>query len=426
MNELMLRFENVSKRYQLGLTRRSLPSILSGWVKGKLRRGSQPESDRYLWAVKDVSFELRRGESLALVGPNGAGKSTILKLLAKVTRPHSGRITSHGRMTTLIELGAGFHPDLTGAENIYLNGAILGLTRTEIDRHFREIVEFSELDRFMDTPIKRYSSGMYVRLGFAVASCVNPDILLVDEVLAVGDTSFHQKCVNRISELLEKGTAIIFVSHDLWLVQAVCPRAIYIDQGRVRLSGSTSQVIEAYEQDLHRKRAEKLKVSDTADDAGRPGLGEITGIEVISLNGHPELRPDKPAELRVRYVTYAEDEEISLVLRIVRSDGVTCCMMRTKLDEFRVPPGRGEGLISVILDPIQLRGGTYYVQGILRDGRDAASIATGSSDFFSVTGSILTFSDMNGVYEPNRKWKHEFLSARSAYGSFGDHPVPTP
>jgi len=411
MNDPILRFENVSKRYQLGLTRQSLPTIFSGWVKRKLHGAGSSQTDRFLWAVKDISFELRRGESLALVGPNGAGKSTILKLLAKVTRPHSGKITSQGRMTTLIELGAGFHPDLTGTENVYLNGAILGLTHAEIDRHFKSIVEFSELERFMDTPIKRYSSGMHVRLGFAVASCVNPDILLVDEVLAVGDTSFHQKCVNRISELLNKGTTIIFVSHDLWLVQAVCPKAIYLDKGQVRLAGSTSEVIEAYEHDLHRKRAEKLRASETEETVGRPGLGEITGIEVRSLNGHPELRPDRPAEVRIRYLSYDENEEISLVVRIVRSDGVTCCMLRTKLDRFRVPAGRGESIVSAVLDPLQLRGGTYYVQAILRDGLDAASIATGSSDFFSVTGSVLTFSDMNGVYEPNRTWKHEFSGA---------------
>ncbi len=408
MSDPILRFDNVSKRYQLGLTRQSLPTIFSGWLKSTWYGASTSQSDPYLWAVKDISFELRRGESLALVGPNGAGKSTILKLLAKVTRPHSGRITSQGRMTTLIELGAGFHPDLTGTENVYLNGAILGLTRAEIDRHYQSIVEFSELERFMDTPIKRYSSGMHVRLGFAVASCVNPDILLVDEVLAVGDTSFHQKCVNRISELLNKGTTIIFVSHDLWLVQAVCPKAIYLDKGQVRLSGSTSEVIEAYEHDLHRKRAEKLRASETEETVGKPGLGEITGIEVRTLNGHPELRPDRPAEIRVRYLNYDDNEEISLVVRIVRSDGVTCCMMRTKLDRFRVPAGKGEGVVSAVLEPLQLRGGTYYIQAILRDGLDAASVATGSSDFFSVSGSVLTFSDMNGVYEPNRTWKHEF------------------
>jgi lipopolysaccharide transport system ATP-binding protein len=407
MTDPILRFDNVSKRYQLGLTRQSLPTIFSNWVKSRLRGGNSSQGDRYLWAVRDISFELRRGESLALVGPNGAGKSTILKLLAKVTRPHSGRITSQGRMTTLIELGAGFHPDLTGTENVYLNGAILGLTRAEIDRHFQSIVEFSELERFMDTPIKRYSSGMHVRLGFAVASCVNPDILLVDEVLAVGDTSFHQKCVNRISELLNKGTTIIFVSHDLWLVQAVCPKAIYLDQGQVRLSGSTSEVIEAYEHDLHQKRAEKLRASGAEEAIGKPGLGEITGIEVRSLNGTPQLRPDRPAEIRVRYLNYDDIEEISMVVRIVRSDGVTCCMLRTKLDRFRVPAGRGEAVISAILDPLQLRGGTYYIQAILRDGLDASSIATGSSDFFSVSGSVLTFSDMNGVFEPNRTWKHE-------------------
>jgi lipopolysaccharide transport system ATP-binding protein len=213
---IRVRFENVSKRYRLGLARTSLPSLAQAALKQALagRAGKQAQA-REFWALQDVSFELHAGESLALIGRNGAGKTTILKLLANITQPTSGRVETFGQLSALIELGAGFHPDLTGRENVYLNGTILGLSRREIDLHYDEIVEFAELAQFIDTPVKRYSSGMTVRLGFAVASCLTPDILLVDEVLAVGDASFQQKCMARIRELLKNGTSIIFISATL-------------------------------------------------------------------------------------------------------------------------------------------------------------------------------------------------------------------
>jgi len=392
-------------------------------VKRRLNgNGQETEASRYLWALRDINFQLKRGDSLALVGANGAGKTTILKLLAKITRPHSGRIFSKGRVSTLIELGAGFHPDLTGTENVYLNGAILGLTRSEINRHMDEIVEFSELERFMDTPLKRYSSGMAVRLGFAVASCVEPDILLVDEVLAVGDVPFRQKCINRIRQLLDKGTSMIFVSHNLWLVQAVCNTALYIDAGEIKFSGTSEKVIEAYEADLHAKRAAKLKTGETpAFDSGET-FCEITKVEIGPFDGDPspDLRPDRRSRILIHYMSYRDEERISLVLRIVRSDGVTCCMLRTKLDQFEIPVNRGHGAISLVLDPLQLRGGTYFVHVVARDGEDADSLATGSSNFFTVTGSTQTFSDMNGIFEPNRSWQRECevqtLTAGAAVG----------
>jgi lipopolysaccharide transport system ATP-binding protein len=408
LTEPIVHFDCVSKRYRLGLTRTSLPNLVTGLFR---RRNGRPETDpasQYLWALNGISFELKRGESLALVGPNGAGKTTILKLLARITRPYSGSITTTGRLSALIELGAGFHADLTGTENVYLNGAILGLTRSEVDRHFEEIVEFSELARFMQTPLKRYSSGMIVRLGFAVASCIKPDILLVDEVLAVGDVAFRQKCVTRINQLLEQGTSIIFVSHNLWLVQGVCKTALYLHEGQVKLEGPTAAVVEAYEHDLHRSRASKLQADQAADEIATDVPCEITRVEIQSgVEGLQELRPDVPARVAVHYVAYESGLPISLVVRIIRSDGVTCCMMRTKLDEVDVRVERGSGRVDVTLDPLQLRGGTYFVQAILRDSEDLFSISTRSSDFFTVGGSKNTFSEMNGVYEPLRTWSQE-------------------
>ncbi|MFB3904385.1 MAG: ABC transporter ATP-binding protein [Acidobacteriota bacterium] len=398
----IVHFEHVSKRYRLGLTRTSLPTLIGQWVRGRFKGRNE-----VLKALDDVSFYLRRGESLALVGPNGAGKTTILKLLARITRPSSGNIKVHGRLSALIELGAGFHPDLTGAENVYLNGAILGLTKAEISRRYDAIVEFSELERFMQTPLKRYSSGMVVRLGFAVASCVAPELLLVDEVLAVGDVSFRQKCLNRITQLLAEGTSIIFVSHNLWLVQAVCKSALYLEAGKVKMLGPTAEVVAAYEEDLHRKRALKLQTPRDSDTEQMEDWCEITSVEIVpAFPGAPELRPEEPAEVRVRYAAY-QAEEVSAVIRIVRSDGVTCCMMRTRLDRVKILLERGEGVIRLRLNPLQLRGGVYFVQAILRDASDVSGIATRSSDFFTVTGSAHTFSEMNGVFEPNRDWDHQ-------------------
>jgi len=214
-SQTVIQFQHVSKRYNLGMTRTSLPTAVYQWGKSLLQpsKNGERRQKQYLWAIKDVSFDLQRGESLALIGPNGAGKTTILKLLAGITTPTSGNININGKLSALIELGAGFHPDLSGRENIFLNGAILGLTRAEIQRKFDEIVAFSELEKFIDTPVKRYSSGMAVRLGFAVAASIDPDILLVDEVLAVGDAAFRQKCMDRIRTMLNQGTSIIFVSH---------------------------------------------------------------------------------------------------------------------------------------------------------------------------------------------------------------------
>jgi lipopolysaccharide transport system ATP-binding protein len=365
-------------------------------------KNSQSENNIF-WALRDINFDLDPYQSLALIGPNGAGKTTILKLLANITQPTTGNIEVNGQLSALIELGAGFHPDLTGRENIFLNGVILGLSHDYVKSHFDEIVAFSELEQFIDTPLKRYSSGMKVRLGFAVAATTKPDILLVDEVLSVGDSSFRQKCIGRIEELLKFGTSIIFVSHNMWLVQSICQTGIYLNKGEMQYIGDISEAIQLYDRELNEKRARNIELAQTEKSV--PNAVEITKIEIVggeSLN--EDISPDKPAEVRIHYLAYEDFRDANAVVRILRSDGLTCFMLRTSIDEVKLPLKAGTGIITVTVEPLQLRGGNYYIQAMIRDKHDSHSIATGISDWFYVTGSMLTFNEMNGVFEPNRKW----------------------
>lgn len=237
-----LQVDHVSKRYRI--RQEETASAPQHTFVGRLRRLRPPRRD--FWALRDVSFEVQRGESLGIIGPNGAGKSTILKLLSGITTPTSGEITINGRLSALIEVGSGFHPELTGRENIFLSGSILGMRRREIAAKLDSIVDFAGLSEFLDVPVKRYSSGMYVRLGFSIAAHLDPDILLLDEVLAVGDAAFQAKCLDRIKELESAGTTIVFISHDLNAVERVCDRAILMQRGQLVANGSPLDVIEHY------------------------------------------------------------------------------------------------------------------------------------------------------------------------------------
>lgn len=260
MSDSIIEIDCISKLYRLGeLGTGSLTHDLNRWwhrVLGRddpyLKIGQKNDRTRttansnYVWALKDVSFNLKRGEVLGIIGRNGAGKSTLLKILSRVTRPTSGKIRVKGRVASLLEVGTGFHPELTGRENVYLNGAILGMSRLEIHSKFNDIVGFSGCSAYIDTPVKRYSSGMKVRLGFAVAAYLNPDILIVDEVLAVGDAEFQKQCLSRMDDLRNDGRSVIFVSHQMGLVQALCSRAVRMAEGQVISSGDTASIIGAY------------------------------------------------------------------------------------------------------------------------------------------------------------------------------------
>ncbi|HEY2786233.1 MAG TPA: ABC transporter ATP-binding protein [Fimbriiglobus sp.] len=250
-----IRIQNLSKRYRLGTapvghanaTEMVTRAVKSAWQKVRQLSGpAATDSDHGFWAVKDVSFEVNRGEVLGVIGRNGAGKSTLLKLLSRITEPTKGRIEVRGRLSSLIEVGAGFHPELTGRENVHLYGCILGMTRAEIASKFDRIVQFAEIGEFLDTPVKRYSSGMFVRLAFSVAAHLEPEILVVDEVLAVGDATFQKRCLDRMTELARQGRTVLFVTHNLQLVPQLCSRAVMLTRGRVEKMGDSGEVTRHY------------------------------------------------------------------------------------------------------------------------------------------------------------------------------------
>jgi lipopolysaccharide transport system ATP-binding protein len=260
MSDVAIKVENLSKQYRIGgpqgrFKYKSLREALTEAVQAPFRRAARllrgepygaAEMDGTIWALKDVSFEVERGEVVGIIGRNGAGKTTLLKILSRITEPTEGYAEVHGRVGSLLEVGTGFHPELTGRENIYLNGAILGMKRAEIERKFDEIVAFAEIEKFIDTPVKHYSSGMYVRLAFAVAAHLQPEILMVDEVLAVGDAAFQKKCLGKMGDVAREGRTVLFVSHNMPAVTRLCPRTILLDNGHLLRDGPSHQVMSAY------------------------------------------------------------------------------------------------------------------------------------------------------------------------------------
>src|SRR5437660_8971837 len=268
MSDVAIRVAGLGKQYQIGGARKLYKTIresITDMVLDPLRRlRTGPSADAVdgepaFWALKDVSFEVNRGEVVGIIGRNGAGKSKLLKILSRITEPTEGSVEIVGRVGSLLEVGTGFHPELTGRENVYLNGAILGMKRGEIDNKFDEIVAFSEIERFLETPVKHYSSGMYTRLAFAVAAYLEPEILLVDEVLAVGDAAFQKKCLGKMGDVARAGRTVVLVSHQLNQIRRLCQRVLWIDAGSIRMNGSPHEVVSAYE--LAMARGEKISGS---------------------------------------------------------------------------------------------------------------------------------------------------------------------
>jgi lipopolysaccharide transport system ATP-binding protein len=301
MSERVIIAENLSKSYLVGHEAtqsgryNALRDVIAREARSFVRKASdmlrgrqivQGDEVEEFWALKNVNFEVREGEVLGIIGRNGAGKSTLLKILSRITEPSEGRVTVRGRVASLLEIGTGFHPELSGRENIFLNGAILGMTRVEIQRKFDQIVDFAEVERFLDTPVKRYSSGMYVRLAFAVAAHLEPEILVVDEVLAVGDVEFQKKCLGKMSEVSTLGRTVVFVSHNMEAIRRICRTGLFLSTGRVEFTGTADQCIERYLSKFLDRQPEGIHFPKQ-----NPDSPHIVRIEVLDKSGKPLLQP---------------------------------------------------------------------------------------------------------------------------------------
>jgi len=340
--------QHIGKKYRIGPEASTEPL-------GRPRRPWWRRSEEF-WAVRDVSFDVRRGEALGIIGANGAGKSTILKLLAGITTPTVGRIVVHGRLAALLEVGAGFHPELTGRENAYLNGSILGMRRREIAAKLPAIVDFAEVSRFLDVPLKYYSSGMYVRLGFSIAAHLDPDILLIDEVLAVGDLSFQRKCLQRIEELKRAGCTIIFISHDLGAVERLCDRAVLMRRGQTAGTGAPAEMIALYQQIIAEAAAEDFTASRERRAA------EITYFEFrgSGRDGRTEFRTGEPLMVRMDWAASEDVSDVIFYVYFYTQDNVLCTQL-TSEDGPRVDLRQGKGYVEFTCPELTLPPGIYHV-----------------------------------------------------------------
>lgn len=347
-----------------------------------------------LWAVRDVDVALEQGTSLALIGDNGSGKSTLLKLIAGIHRPTSGEILTQGRMSALLELGAGFHPDLTGRDNVFLNGTILGMGRSVIKSRLDDIVEFAGTEAFIDTPIKFYSSGMLLRLAFAVAVHVDPEIMLIDEILAVGDLEFQRKCMEHLHRVRQNGTTVILVSHNLATLREMCDHGLWLDRGRPQLTGSVNDVADAYVEDVNRRAANRQPATDTDEQVHRAvlGSGEVRLTEVEFLSGGATVQAaftGQPLTIRFHYEAARTIEAADFTLVVHHESGAVVSEPRSgeKAEALRFPAGRGH--VDFHMDSLLLAPGIYDLstaishQGHAFDWRDRqfvlAVYATGIS-----------------------------------------------
>lgn len=326
------------------------------------------------WALKGVSFKIPKGVTLGLIGENGSGKSTMLKIMANILRPQKGKVDLHGKVSALLELGAGFHPDLTGRENIFLNGSILGLTRKEISARFDDIVEFSELREFIDTPVKTYSSGMYVRLGFAVAINVEPDILLIDEILAVGDEAFQRKCLNKLYELKNAQKTIVMVSHALESVRSICDEAVWLEHGEVKALGPARQVVDAYLAEVNRVEEQE---DGWAADPEQPEVGMRFGSREIVIERveflDSEHRPRKSFRAGERFtarIFFDAKEKINkpvFGMALHTRDGIDINGTNTKIDGINIESLSGRGYVDFIIEYLPLLTGSYLFTAAVYD-----------------------------------------------------------
>ena len=367
MSRPIIEVRGLSKRYRLGtIGATSLREEFNRWCD-RLRRQASPADQREFWALRDVSFEVSPGEVVGIIGRNGAGKSTLLKILSRITEPTGGEALLRGRVASLLEIGTGFHPELTGRENIFLNGAILGMTRAEVRRKLDEIVAFAEIEKFIDTPVKRYSSGMHVRLGFAVAAHLEPEILIVDEVLSVGDYAFQRKCLGKMEEVSRgDGRTVLFVSHNLGSVTGLCGRAVWLAQGRVQSIGTADAVVAEYV----RSQTEPTRSDyDFHAWGGAERCSSRLMITGLRVNDGAAVTHGEPFRARLFFRTQALVEGVSFALGFGTVEGTMLATYDSDLGgQRRTYPADLEGVIEVILPELPLGPGRYALSLGARSG----------------------------------------------------------
>ena len=367
-----IQLAHVWKHYRTGSHHDSLRDAIPALLKRLSGRNGHTTKSNEFWALRDVSFHVAKGETLGIIGPNGAGKSTILKLLSRIARQTKGSLRVQGRLAALIELGGGFHSDLTGAENIYLQGTMLGLSRVRIAQLYEEIVAFSELEEFLQTPVKRYSSGMVVRLGFAIAAYIQPDVLLLDEVLAVGDLAFQQKSFQRIAELKAAGTTMIFISHDLDAVQKLCDRVLLLAKGSVVDEGAPPNVIRRYREDIGSRTDGKSSSAFFTD-----GSFKILNVRLVNRAGAEVETLEMGDGLRVE-IAFKTERPIrhpDVQIGIGRVDGLACHFMSSRQSQSLPEMLSGQGVMTIEYPAIPLLPNSYDVTIEVYEGRAPVPIA---------------------------------------------------
>jgi lipopolysaccharide transport system ATP-binding protein len=377
MSSIVIKAENLGKMYTIGHQAEKVDNTLfrdvlmqnarSLWHKIKdLATGKpiiQGDTLEEVWALKDVNFEINRGEAVGIIGRNGAGKSTLLKILSRITEPSTGRVTIKGRVASLLEVGTGFHPELSGRENIYLNGTILGMTRAEIKGKFDEIVAFAEVEKFLDTPVKRYSSGMYVRLAFAVAAHIEPEILVVDEVLAVGDAAFQKKCLGKMGEVAHEGRTVLFVSHNMAAITQLCSKTMLVENGKIQTYGTTDEIVRKY---LTISDTKQCKV-DLINCQPRCGTGEVVFESARLQNILNDCCRDFSIGdeicivFRIKACNYYVNKKIKLAVQLRSSDGLPLCNMIDVDSGFQVEGLQEQRTVSVRIADVRLYPDTYFV-----------------------------------------------------------------
>jgi lipopolysaccharide transport system ATP-binding protein len=408
---------NLSKQYRIGVreTYGTLRDALVGAVRAPFSRLSAngraaPET---IWALRDVNFEVAPGEVVGIIGRNGAGKSTLLKILSRITEPTTGRVELFGRVGSLLEVGTGFHPELTGRENVFLNGAILGMGRSEIEQKFDEIVSFAEIERFLDTPVKRYSSGMYTRLAFAVAAHLEPEILVVDEVLAVGDVQFQRKCLGKMDEVAREGRTVLFVSHNMTAIQSLCRRAILLESGQKVADGEAGEVVSKYlKLFVGAKHEQQWDDPDTAPgtDAVRLRLARVVPEDGSFLR---EITVRTPLKLEFQYWNFLPGTEQNLTVHVFNIDGTCVFASGSAANKFRTGIVRGVCHIPANL----LNDGTYRLSVMIVSDQSKVLYTHETAlvfDVHDVEREGGWYDKWPGAVRPYLQWTVDSLNDESA------------